>query len=159
MDVATEEPLLDGEEPITAQTIFTPKESEGTVDVVFTFDLEGGFCSHRLPINQQRPPAFLLHQRSGQLIFLLRHQMTGNCIYNRQFFFWQRRHDVVVFEKLYVTTKDGDKEKEVELTSHEDIQAESQTVKLTEVPPEPEKPAETPAKTPDAPKTGDTTNP
>ena len=60
-------------------------------------------------------------------------------------------HDVVVFEKLYVTTKDGDKEKEVELTSHEDIQAESQTVKLTEVPTEPEK-------TPDAPKTGDTTN-
>lgn len=63
-------------------------------------------------------------------------------------------HDVVVFEKLYVTTKDGDKEKEVELTSHEDIQAESQTVKLTEVPTEPEKPVDTP----DAPKTGDTTN-
>lgn len=60
-------------------------------------------------------------------------------------------HDVVVFEKLYVTTKDGDKEKEVELTSHEDIEAKSQTVKLTEVPTEPEK-------TPDAPKTGDTTN-
>lgn len=63
-------------------------------------------------------------------------------------------HDVVVFEKLYVTTKDGNKEKEVELTSHEDIQAESQTVKLTEVPTEPEKPVDTP----DAPKTGDTTN-
>jgi LPXTG-motif cell wall-anchored protein len=42
----------------------------------------------------------------------------------------------------------------VELTNHEDIQAESQTVKLTEVPTEPEKPADTP----DAPKTGDTTN-
>ena len=38
MDVETEEPLLDGEKPITAQTTFTPKESEGTVDVVFTFD-------------------------------------------------------------------------------------------------------------------------
>ncbi len=63
-------------------------------------------------------------------------------------------HDVVVFEKLYVTTKDGDKEKEVELTNHEDIEAESQTIKLTEVPTEPEKPADTP----DAPKTGDTTN-
>ena len=63
-------------------------------------------------------------------------------------------HDVVVFEKLYVTVKEEDKEKEVELTNHEDIQAESQTVKLTEVPTEPEKPADTP----DAPKTGDTTN-
>ena len=67
-------------------------------------------------------------------------------------------HDVVVFEKLYVTVKEEDQEKEVELTNHEDIEAESQTVKLTEVPTEPEKPAETPAKTPDAPKTGDTTN-
>ena len=38
VDVETEEPLLDGEKPITAQTTFTPKESEGTVDVVFTFD-------------------------------------------------------------------------------------------------------------------------
>ncbi len=52
-------------------------------------------------------------------------------------------HDVVVFEKLYVTIKDGKKEKEVEVTSHEDITAESQTIKLTEVPEEPEKP-ETP---------------
>ena len=63
-------------------------------------------------------------------------------------------HDVVVFEKLYVTVKEEDREKEVELTSHEDIEAESQTIKLTEVPTEPEKPADTP----DAPKTGDTTN-
>lgn len=63
-------------------------------------------------------------------------------------------HDVVVFEKLYVTVKEEDKEKEIELTNHEDIQAESQTVKLTEVPTEPEKPVDTP----DAPKTGDTTN-
>ena len=38
MEVETEEPLLDGEEPITAQTTFTPKDSEGTVDVVFEFD-------------------------------------------------------------------------------------------------------------------------
>ncbi len=67
-------------------------------------------------------------------------------------------HDVVVFEKLFVTAKEGDKEKEVELTNHEDIKAESQTVKLTEVPTEPEKLMETPEKMPDAPKTGDTTN-
>ena len=63
-------------------------------------------------------------------------------------------HDVVVFEKLFVTVKEKEEEKEIELTNHEDIQAESQTVKLTEVPTEPEKPADTP----DAPKTGDTTN-
>lgn len=63
-------------------------------------------------------------------------------------------HDVVVFEKLFITMKEEDKETEVELANHEDIQAESQAVKLTEVPTEPEKPVETP----DAPKTGDTTN-
>lgn len=38
MDVESEEPLLDGEKPIIAQTTFTPKESEGTVDVVFEFN-------------------------------------------------------------------------------------------------------------------------
>ncbi len=65
-----------------------------------------------------------------------------------------KEHDVVVFEKLYMTVKEEDKEKEIELTNHKDIQAESQTIKLTEVPTEPEKPADTP----DAPKTGDTTN-
>ncbi len=67
-------------------------------------------------------------------------------------------HDVVVFEKLYVTIKDGKEEKEVEVTSHEDITAESQTIKLVEVPEEPEKPEE--PETPDiAPpvKTGDDT--
>ena len=49
-------------------------------------------------------------------------------------------HDVVVFEKLFVTVKEDDKEKEVEVTSHEDIKAKSQTVKLTEVPTEPKEP-------------------
>ena len=49
-------------------------------------------------------------------------------------------HDVVVFEKLYVTMKEEDKDKEVEVTSHEDIKAKSQTVKLTEVPTEPKEP-------------------
>ena len=49
-------------------------------------------------------------------------------------------HDVVVFEKLYVTVKEEDKDKEVEVTSHEDIKAKSQTVKLTEIPTEPKEP-------------------
>lgn len=70
-------------------------------------------------------------------------------------------HDVVVFEKLYVTVKDDKEEKDVEVTSHEDITAESQTVKLIEVPEEPEepeKPETPPTETPDVPQTGDTTN-
>ncbi len=53
-------------------------------------------------------------------------------------------HGVVVFEKLYMTVKKEDREKEVELANNEDIETESQTVKLTEVPTEPEKPADTP---------------
>lgn len=67
-------------------------------------------------------------------------------------------HDVVVFEKLYATIKDGKEEKEVEVASHEDITAESQTIKLTEVPEEPEAPTPPSAETPPTPKTGDTTN-
>ncbi len=59
-------------------------------------------------------------------------------------------HDVVVFEKLFVTVKEGDKEQEIEVTSHEDLQAESQTVKLTEVPAEPKTPdVSSPVKTGD----------
>ena len=67
-------------------------------------------------------------------------------------------HDVVVFEKLYVTIKGGKEEKEVEVTSHEDITAESQTIKLTEIPEKPEKPEEpgTPDIAPPV-KTGDDT--
>lgn len=49
-------------------------------------------------------------------------------------------HDVVVFEKLFVTVKEDDKERELEVTSHEDIKSKSQTVKLTEVPTEPKEP-------------------
>jgi hypothetical protein len=62
----------------------------------------------------------------------------------------------VVFEKIYATIKGEDEEKEVELINHEDIEAESQTVKLTEAPAESEKLSEAP--TLFAPKTGDTTN-
>lgn len=65
-------------------------------------------------------------------------------------------HDVVVFEKLFVTGKDGKDEKETEVASHEDIEAKSQTIRLTEIPGTPEEPEE--PKTPDVPKTGDTTN-
>lgn len=43
-------------------------------------------------------------------------------------------HDVVVFEKLYVSTGDKDNKKEVELTNHEDINDNGQTVKITDVP-------------------------
>ncbi len=70
-------------------------------------------------------------------------------------------HDVVVFEKLYVTVKDNKGEKDLEVASHEDITAESQTVKMIEVPEEPkepEKPETPPMETPDVPQTGDDTN-
>ena len=43
-------------------------------------------------------------------------------------------HDVVVFEKLYVSTGDKDNKKEVELTNHEDLNDDGQTVKITDVP-------------------------
>ena len=36
--VITEEPLLVDGEPVTAEAVFTPEKSEGTVDVTFTFD-------------------------------------------------------------------------------------------------------------------------
>lgn len=38
MDKETGEELLIGEKPVTAETTFTPEESEGTVEVPFTFD-------------------------------------------------------------------------------------------------------------------------
>lgn len=43
-------------------------------------------------------------------------------------------HDVVVFEKLYVSTGDKDNKKEVELTNHENLNDDGQTVKITDVP-------------------------
>jgi len=73
----------------------------------------------------------------------------------------------ISFPEIGTTAKDGkdgaqealaEKETQIidmiELTSHEDIEDKSQTVKLTEIPPEPENPVETPS----VPKTGDTTN-
>lgn len=49
-------------------------------------------------------------------------------------------NDVVVFEKLFLING----EKETEITSHEDIESENQTVKLVEEPSKPETPKDTP---------------
>lgn len=87
MDKETgKEVLIDGK-PVISEATFKPENSEGTVEVTFTYDA-----------------TFL----SG--------------------------HDVVVFEKLYVSTGDKDNKNEVELTNHEDINDNGQTVKITDVP-------------------------
>lgn len=88
MDKETGKAILVNEKTVTAETEFSPKESDGSVDVTFTFDAS---------------------------------ELNG--------------HDVVVFEKLFLL--DGDVE--TEITSHEDIKDEGQTVKLTETPKEPVK--------------------
>ena len=80
------EVLIDGK-PVISEATFKPENSEGTVEVTFTFDATS---------------------------------LSG--------------HDVVVFEKLYVSTGDKDNKKEVELTNHEDINDNDQTVKITDVP-------------------------
>ena len=80
------EVLIDGK-PVTSEATFKPENSEGAVEVTFTFDATA---------------------------------LSG--------------HDVVVFEKLYVSTGDKDNKKEVELTNHEDINDNDQTVKITDVP-------------------------
>ena len=41
MDKGTGEPLLVGEEQVTSEATFTPAETNGTVDVLFTFDATG----------------------------------------------------------------------------------------------------------------------
>ena len=87
MDKETgKEVLIDGK-PVISEATFKPENSEGTVEVTFTFDATS---------------------------------LSG--------------HDVVVFEKLYVSTGDKDNKKEVELTNHEDINDNGQTVKITDVP-------------------------
>ena len=88
MDKETGKAILVNKKTVTAETEFSPKESDGSVDVTFTFDAS---------------------------------ELNG--------------HDVVVFEKLFLL--DGDVE--TEITSHEDIKDEGQTVKLTETPKEPPK--------------------
>ena len=87
MDKETgKEVLIDGK-PVTSEATFKPENSEGTVEVTFTFDATS---------------------------------LSG--------------HDVVVFEKLYVSTGDKENKNEVELTNHEDINDNGQTVKITDVP-------------------------
>ena len=87
MDKETgKEVLIDGK-PVISEATFKPENSEGTVEVTFTFDATS---------------------------------LSG--------------HDVVVFEKLYVSTGDKDNKKEVELTNHEDLNDDGQTVKITDVP-------------------------
>ena len=60
MDVDTEEPLLDGDTPITAQITFTPEASEGTVDVVFEFNgtLQLACSQPRFLSVSDNPPIF-----------------------------------------------------------------------------------------------------
>ena len=41
MDKSTNAPLLIDDETITSKAVFTPEESEGTVEVEFTFDVTG----------------------------------------------------------------------------------------------------------------------
>ena len=87
MDKETgKEVLIDGK-PVTSEATFKPENSEGAVEVTFTFDATA---------------------------------LSG--------------HDVVVFEKLYVSTGDKDNKKELELTNHEDLNDDGQTVKITDVP-------------------------
>ena len=87
MDKETgKEVLIDGK-PVISEATFKPENSEGTVEVTFTFDATS---------------------------------LSG--------------HDVVVFEKLYVSTGDKENKNEVELTNHEDINDNDQTVKITDVP-------------------------
>ena len=38
MDKETKEPLLVDEKPVTSELTFTPKETEGTIELPFTFD-------------------------------------------------------------------------------------------------------------------------
>ena len=87
MDKETGKEVLIAGKPVTSEATFKPENSEGTVEVTFTFDATS---------------------------------LSG--------------HDVVVFEKLYVSTGAKDNKNEVELTNHEDINDNGQTVKITDVP-------------------------
>ena len=79
MDKSTGEPLLVGEEQVTSEAAFIPAESNGTIDVLFTFEAS---------------------------------TLAGKS--------------VVVFEKLF--------QGETEVSSHEDIEDEGQTVTFVEEP-------------------------
>jgi len=228
MDKESGEPLLVENKPVTSELTFTPEEEEGSVELSFTFDasaLKGktivafesvSYQEKEIAVHadiESAPQSIYfpeigttakdgkdgdqeaLAEKETQIIDTvvyrgltaggsyrlagtLMDKETGKEVWNSgkpvtaettfkpeksegtvdvTFTFDAaelKGHEVVVFEKLYVTAKGEDEEKEMELTSHEDIDAKSQTVKLTEVPTEPEKSAGTPS----APKTEDTTN-
>ena len=88
MNKETGEPLIDAEgNEITAETTFNPEESNGTVDVVFTFDateLEAGTS-------------------------------------------------VVVFETLYEVHTDDGVSSEIEVSTHEDLEDEGQTIDFIDI--------------------------
>ena len=233
MDKETKEPLLVDEKPVTSELTFTPKETEGTIELPFTFDastltgktlvaFESVSCEEKevavhADINSTEQSIYFpeigttvkdakdgdqeaLAEKETQIIDTVAYKdlvisslsyrlagtlmdketgkevlvdgkpviaettfrpETAEGLLDVPFTFDATGlggHDVVVFEKLYVTLKEGKEEKEVEVTSHEDITAESQTIKLVEVPEEPETPTPPSVETPPTPKTGDTTN-
>ena len=80
MDKDTGEPVLVSGKPVTSEKEFTPRDEDGTVDVIFTFDGSS---------------------------------LSGT--------------DVVVFEKAY------DIETDTEITKHEDITDEGQTVSIPKI--------------------------
>ena len=214
MDKESGEPLLVDEKPVTSELTFTPEEEDGSVELSFTFDasaLKGKTIVAFESVSYQekevavhadiksapqsiyfpeigttakdgkdgdqealaeketqivdtvaykdlvagtdyRLTGTLMDQATGKEVLVDGKPVTAETTFKPEkskgtvdvtFTFDAtelKGHDVVVFEKLYVTVNEDSKEKEVELTNHEDIKAESQTVKLTEIPTEPKTP-------------------
>lgn len=225
MDKESGEPLLVDEKPVTSELTFTPEEAEGSVELSFTFDasaLKGKTIVAFESVSYQEKeiavhadiesapqsiyfpeigttakdgrdgdqealaeketqiidtvkykdlvaggPSYrlvgtLMDKETGKEVLIDGKPVTAETTFKPEkssgtvdvtFTFDAtelKGHDVVVFEKLFVTVKDEGKDQEIEVTSHEDIQAESQTVKLTEVPAEPKTPdVSSPVKTGD----------
>lgn len=225
MDKESKEPLLVDKKPVTSELTFTPEEAEGSVELSFTFDasaLKGktivafesvyyqekeiavhadiesapqsiyfpeiGTAAKDGKDGDQKAlaeketqiidtvkykdlvaggPSYrlagtLMDKETGKEVLIDGRPVTAETTFKPEkssgtvdvtFTFDAtelKGHDVVVFEKLFVTVKEEDKKQEIEVTSHEDLQAESQTVKLTKVPAEPKTPdVSSPVKTGD----------
>lgn len=225
MDKESGEPLLVDEKPVTSELTFTPEEAKGSVELSFTFDasaLKGktivafesvSYQEKEIAVHadiESAPQSIYfpeigttakdgkdgdqeaLAEKETQIIDTVKYKdlIAGSSTYRLVGTLMDKEtgkevlndgkpvtaettfkteessgsvdvtftfdatelkgHDVVVFEKLFVTVKDEGKDQEIEVTSHEDIQAESQTVKLTEVPTEPKTPdVSSPVKTGD----------
>ena len=225
MDKESGEPLLVDEKPVTSELTFTPEEAKGSVELSFTFDasaLKGktivafesvSYQEKEIAVHadiESAPQSIYfpeigttakdgkdgdqeaLAEKETQIIDTVKYKdlIAGGSTYRLVGTLMDKEtgkevlndgkpvtaettfkteessgsvdvtftfdatelkgHDVVVFEKLFVTVKDEGKDQEIEVTSHEDIQAESQTVKLTEVPTEPKTPdVSSPVKTGD----------